>query len=53
MYDFINENFTDNTLVASLDARDWEMMPFYTDVDLYFSSIFNSYRNPFDELKNI
>ena len=27
------------------------MMPFYTDVDLYFSSIFNSYRNPFDELK--
>lgn len=51
MYDFINENFTDNTLVASLDARDWEMMPFYTDVDLYFSSIFNSYRNPFEELK--
>lgn len=50
IYNYLNKNVEDNSLVASDDPYDWELMPIYTNVDMYYSNIFNSYRDPKIEL---
>ena len=50
IYDYLNNNASDNSLVVSDDPYDWEFMPIYTNVDMYYSNIFNSYRDPKIEL---
>ena len=51
IYEFIKKNIPANSMIASTDPYDWELIPVLTSSDMYFSSIFNSYRNPEDELK--
>lgn len=50
LYDYISKNFPKNTVLASFDHVDWELLPVYTDSDLFFSSIFNSYKRPEEEI---
>ncbi len=46
IYDFLNKNVSDNNVVVSDDPYDWELIPVYTNLDMYYSNIFNSYRDP-------
>jgi hypothetical protein len=50
IYNYLNNNVRNNSLVVSDDPYDWELMPIYTNMDMYYSNIFNSYRDPKVEL---
>ena len=50
IYNYLKNNTLNNSVVVSNDPYDWELIPVFTNNDMYFSNIFNSYRSPEEEL---
>ena len=50
IYNYLKNNTPNNSVVVSNDPYDWELIPVFTNNDMYFSNIFNSYRSPEEEL---
>ena len=50
LYEYIKYNYKKNVVIASFDHVDMELLPVYTNADLFFASIFNSYEKPEHEV---